>query len=456
MPGDAPPRYRVPAFHDAHVHLTQTGLARSRVALGRAASRDELLARLSAALDAPRACRILVGEGADESGWADAALPTRDDLDRISRDVPVIVRRVCLHKAVANSAALALLDCDDPEVDAGSGVLVEGAVFSLDEKLLAPALEDRIPAILLASRLSLSRGVTAADEISSWPSVLAVLRLAEEGRLPMRIRMHVLYPDLERARALGLASRARVGSQGWGVIGGIKLFLDGSLGARTAALREPYADDASTRGLLLMDAPTLAARIREIESAGFYALVHVIGDAALDTALDAFEAARIAPGNPLGHRLEHVEIVPDDRTLDRLVRLGLHVVAQPNFVGNWGWPGGLYEQRLGPDRLARMNRFASLRDAGVPLRFSSDAMPINPLYGIQSAVSHPNTAEQLDALDAFARYSVRGNDSIDLSAPPELAAIDPSTRVLAAAIDGKIVYTAEDSASDARSDAKAT
>jgi len=437
------PEYRVPAFHDAHVHLTQTGLARSRVALGGAASRDELLERMCAALDAPRASACLVGEGADESGWADPRLPAREDLDQISRDVPVIVRRVCLHKAVANSAALALLDRGDPNVDASSGVLVEDAVFRLDETILAPAPEDRIPAILLASRIALARGVTAADEISSWPSVLAVLRLAEEARLPMRIRLHILYPDLSRALSLGLASRARLGPQGRLVVGGIKLFLDGSLGARTAALREPYSDDPSTRGILLMDAPALAVRIREIEAAGFYALVHVIGDAALDTALDAFESAGVAPGNPRGHRLEHVEIIPDECALDRLARLGLLVVAQPNFVGNWGWPGGLYERRLGADRLARMNRFASMRDAGVPLLFSSDAMPINPLFGIQSAVSHPNAAEQLDPLDAFARYSVKAGDTIVLSAPPEFAAIDPGTRVLATTIDGEVVHTAD-------------
>jgi predicted amidohydrolase YtcJ len=413
-------------------------------------SRDEALARVRDAFGAPRDGRVLAAEGLDESAWADARLPTRDDVDAISRDVPIILRRVCLHKAVANSAALALLERDDAHIDYDAGALVEHAVFTLDEKFLAPSPEDRIPGIERAARLALSRGVTMADEISSWPSVLAMRRLAEEGRLQMRIRLHILYEDLPRARAAGLHSGQIIGPQGRLTIGGIKLFVDGSLGARTAALRAPYADAPSARGLLLLSEAELSSRIREIEKAGFYALAHVIGDAALDVALAAFAAAGVKRGIARGHRLEHVEIVPDDETLERLARSGLAVYAQPNFVGNWGGARGLYETRLGVERARLMNRFASLRRAGVPLRFSSDAMPIDPLYGLRSAAAHPVESERLAPRDAVECYLAdpgsAHDDYVMLSESPERAAVDPRARVLATALDGSVVFADDEGA----------
>ncbi len=454
--------FLVPAFHDAHVHLTQTGLALGRVGLRDARGRDDLLGRLRAGLDAPREEVALVGEGADESAWDEPRLPTRADLDRISASVPIFLRRVCGHKAVANTAALGLLDPSVGIVDRESGVLLEDAAMSLDARVLAPRPEDRERAILRGARLALSRGVTAVEEITSWPSVPAFIRLAESGRLPIRVVLHVLYEDLPRARALGLAGGGTIGAGGRLVIGGVKSFADGSLGARTAALREPYADAPETRGVLLLDADALAARIVEIERAGFRALVHAIGDAALDAALDAFERVAGAPGGARGHRIEHAELVPDDRALERIARLGVALAMQPNFVGNWQGPGGMYAARLGPRRLRAMNRFGSVARAGIPFAFSSDSMPIDPLFGIRSAVAHPEAGERLAPLDAFRRYTEWGArlagaegewgriapgaraDLVLLSAPPEEAARDARARALATILDGEIVHDGRD------------
>lgn len=454
--------FLIPAFHDAHVHLTQAGLALGRVGLWDARGRDDLLERLRAGLDAPREEIALVGEGADESGWPEPRLPTRADLDRISGSVPIFLRRVCGHKAVANTVALGLLDPSVGIVDRESGVLLEDAAMSLDARVLAPRPEDRERAILRGSRLALSRGVTTVEEITSWPSVPAFVRLAESGRLPIRVVLHVLHEDLPRARALGLASGRPIGAGGRLVVGGVKLFADGSLGARTAALREPYADAPATRGVLLLDADALASRIAEIERAGFRALVHAIGDAALDAALDAFERIAGAPGGARGHRVEHAELVPDARTLERIARLGIALAMQPNFVGNWQGPGGMYAARVGPRRLRAMNRFGSVARAGIPFAFSSDSMPIDPLFGIRSAVAHPETGERLAPLDAFRRYTEWGArlagaagewgriapgaraDLVLLSAPPEEAARDARARVLATIVDGEIAHDGHD------------
>jgi predicted amidohydrolase YtcJ len=331
--------------------------------------------------------------------------------------------------------------------------------MSLDARVLAPRPADREAAILRGARLALSHGVTAVDEITSWPSILEYIALAESDRLPIRVTLHVLYVDLPRAAALGFAPGKRIGPRGRLAIGGIKLFADGSFGARTAALREPYADAPGARGLLLLDGAALAARIAEIERAGFRALVHVIGDAALDAALDGFEAARIGRGNPLGHRLEHVEMVPGDAALARLARLGLAVAAQPNFVGAWQGPGGLYETRLGPERARRLNPFASLIRAGVPVAFSSDAMPIDPLLGIRGAANHPDPIERVDALEAFRRYAEWGSriagdgdgrGRIAPGAPADFALLSASPEEIAAA---RVVMRDAEARDAGRSDA---
>lgn len=175
---------------------------------------------------------------------------------------------------------------------------------------------------------------------------------------------------------------------------GVKFFADGSLGARTAALRAPYADAPRALGDLLLERSELADRVRTAEDAGITIAVHAIGDRAVDTVLDAFEAALPPGGSRLGHRIEHLEMV-DDAGLDRMARLGLVASLQPNFVGNWGGPGGLYEQRLGPARAAAMNPMARIVARGVPLILGSDGMPADVLYGLRSAVFAPHEGQRL-------------------------------------------------------------
>ena len=183
---------------------------------------------------------------------------------------------------------------------------------------------------------------------------------------------------------------------------GVKVFVDGSLGARTACLRHPYADAATTCGTALYGAAELETLARVVDAAGLQLMVHAIGDAALDRALDALEPL-VRDGNPFKHRLEHVEVTPPD-VVDRLARSGLWVCAQPNFAGRWSQPGGLNEQRLG-SRLTQCNLYRTLYAAGIPMAFGSDCMPLGPLFGLRSAMQHPLAAERLDAATALALYS---------------------------------------------------
>ena len=187
-------------------------------------------------------------------------------------------------------------------------------------------------------------------------------------------------------------------------IHGIKLFADGSIGARTAALFEDYADRPGSKGDLLLDASTIAGAIRAAHDSGLTVAVHAIGDRAIAEVLQAF--SRIPEGESFsqGDRLEHFEI-PREGDAHELARLGVRVCMQPNFVAEWGLPDGMYERALGVNRARAMNPFRSVLDAGCALFFGSDGMPLSPLYGIRAALSHPREGERLDIHEAHALYT---------------------------------------------------
>jgi hypothetical protein len=237
--------------------------------------------------------------------------------------------------------------------------------------------------------------------------------------------------------------------------GGLKVFLDGSLGARTAALREAYRDapagtptdcgagkvghgqtgeTSATPTSSVGPSPTSDSRhgcvghphprgtlnwgdadVRRLfataHGAGVQIHAHAIGDAAIDQGLEAYEglAARADvegkgwDGNALRHRFEHFEVHHDDQ-VPRMAELGVVSSSQPNFVGTWSAAGGMYEERLGAGYRLN-NRFQTLKEAGIPLAFGSDGMPPGPLLGLQAAVDHPDPAQRLDPLEAAWHYT---------------------------------------------------
>jgi predicted amidohydrolase YtcJ len=183
---------------------------------------------------------------------------------------------------------------------------------------------------------------------------------------------------------------------------GIKIFTDGSLGAHTAFLRRPYADAPATRGTPLYARQELDGLARRVDAAGYQLMVHAIGDAGLDLALDALEPV-LRGGNRLRHRIEHAEVTPPD-LVARLAASGVRVCVQPNFARRWSQPGGMNEQRLG-ERLVHCNAYRSLHAAGIRLAFGSDTMPLGPTYGLAGAVAHPLAPERLDAGTALHLYT---------------------------------------------------
>ncbi|MEJ5915640.1 amidohydrolase [Pseudokineococcus sp. 1T1Z-3] len=401
---EAPGALLTPAFVDAHVHVTETGLALGGLDLEGARSAVDLLERVAAAAARTPGATVL-GHGWDDGGWptgpAGRALPSLGQLDRAAGGAPVLLSRTDGHSALVSSALAARAGLDG-RPEEGSAVLV-GAAHAAALR----ASRDLDPATLDAARrrslgAAAAAGVAAVTECGaphlSTPDDLRALRaLSETGEHPEvlaywgalaadegQVAAHLA--DVEGAGVLGLAG---------------DLCVDGSLGSRSAALREPYADlaapDARARGLpadhrgdLHLDADAVAAHLVACTRAGVQAGFHVIGDAACDALVDGLLAAEATLGTPAlasgRHRVEHL-VAPDARAVAELARLGVLASVQPAFDARWGGPGGRYEQRLGPERAARLAPLADLAAAGVPLALGSDApvTPYDPWGGVRAA-----------------------------------------------------------------------
>lgn len=388
---DASGRFVCPAFVDAHFHLIALANKQLRVDLSAATSAREVVHRMAAALESV----ALVGVDFDESDWRDAALPTRTDLNGITATTPVYARRVCCHVGVANDALLRALAprVDARFIDRESGRITEDAVFEANRLTKPP---DEMVALALDGAVAHlhSLGIAAIGDIVDPDTVEVYGAGLRASRRALRIDAYLHLPAhaFEAARAgFDTIDPGRVRAVG------IKIFSDGSMGGHTAAMHERYAD-ADTRGHLLVTRASLAHEFAACEAQGIACAVHAIGDRALSTVLDAVEDC---PGARV--RIEHAEVIAE-RDVERIVRLGLPLVMQPNFVRNWGGEGGLYERRLGRSRWERNNPFATLARAGARVVFSSDGMPAGPLFGMRGATHHPVARECIGAVDAFRHY----------------------------------------------------
>jgi len=389
----------MPGINDAHVHLASAGQRKLAVDLTGSRSLAEMLKRVSAAAATATPGQWLLGGGWDHTLWGDKTLPTRQDLDSVSRGHPAIFERVDGHIAIANSAALALSSVTDqtPSPAGGqldhdasghlTGIVREGAAESLiQQHIPAPNREVRRQAILLALEDAAADGVTSVQDNSEWDDFLIYQELEREGRLPVRISEWLRFDDpvnLLRAHRAAQPADDRMLHTGM-----LKGFMDGSLGSRTAALRSPYADEPGNSGLPRYDQARLNALTIERAQAGFQIGFHAIGDRGVEMALNAFTAARATPS--MRDRIEHSQVV-DPRDIPRYRALGIVASMQPNhLLTDMNWAAA----RLGRERARYAYAWKAFLDAGVRLAFGTDypVEPITPFRGIYAGVTRSNEA----------------------------------------------------------------
>jgi predicted amidohydrolase YtcJ len=391
-----------PAFVDAHVHCTATGLTLTGLDLSGTRSLGEALAAVEANARARRG-RPILGTGWDERNWPEQRPPTAAELDRAGYGGAVYLARVDAHSAVVSSALLATADVTGLPGYRPDGWLTTEAHDTIRRNALAALTETDIrDAQRAALRHAASLGIACVHEmagpsISSEADLTGLLALSAQEPLPQVVGYWGELLAVDKARELGA-----VGAAG-------DLFCDGSLGSHTAALSQPYADRPDTTGVLRYEVADLAEHLVRCTEAGMQAGFHAIGDAAVDQVLDAVEvAARRQPrvaGS--GHRLEHAEMVGDPA---RLAAAGLLASVQPMFDALWGGPAGMYAQRLGPQRAAGLNRFAELAAAGVALAFGSDSpvTPLGPWAAMRAAAAHTDHSAAISPRAAFTAHTRAG------------------------------------------------
>jgi predicted amidohydrolase YtcJ len=411
-----------PGFTDAHIHILEWAFARRQVRLD-GADVDEALRRVAAAARSAAPDGWIRGRG-----WSLEHLGRMPDaalLDRVAPTVPVVLYSHDMHAAWLNTAALerAGLTPATPDPEGGelvrrpdgllAGVLLERA-SALVLRALPPVDEAFAAEAVLEAQRELHRlGVTglhvAVLEGPMVPNPLRVLgRLADAGRLRLRVLQHLPLALLDEAIALGLRS-------GWGddwlCTGGIKMFLDGTLGSRTALLAEPY-EGRSGRGVAILPAPAFRDAVRRAAAAGLASTVHAIGDAAVGLALDVLGGSG-TEGARIPHRIEHVQLAPAGRLADA-ARAGIVCSMQPSHLLT-DWRAA--DEHWGRQRAARAFACRSLADHGAVLAFGSDAPvdPPDPRLGLFAATERRDLAgepaggwqpqERLDRYRALRAYT---------------------------------------------------
>lgn len=410
-------RVVLPGFVDAHTHLFSVGIQLVETDLAGVADRAEALARLSANAADTEPGEWVLGFGYDESTWpaGDRDYLTREELDRVSGEHPVVAYRVDGHTAGLNSAAMERVSFDGVEDDVvvadgrRTGRVVEEAVGRV-RVASHPDVEGLREALAAATERYHELGVTSVGSVAGLTTVREHGSLRQEALhaarraddLDLRVTYYVHASQAESLSDLELASgfgddRLRVG--------GLKTFSDGSIGAGTAKLHGEFVDDSGDDGLLVNDGDRLESWFREAARADQQIATHAIGDAAIDEVLDRYDAVRDEYAADVEPRLriEHAELATDE-AVERMADAGVIASAQPNFL-QWSRADGLYERRLGADALPRNNRFADWLDAGVPLAFGSDKMPPGPLYGVHHAVTADHDSQRLTVDRALAAYT---------------------------------------------------
>jgi predicted amidohydrolase YtcJ len=394
----------IPGLIDAHAHLYGLAISLSQAQLRDTASKEEVIRKLREHAESLSDDDWLLGRGWDQNDWPVKEFPDRSDLDEAFPDRPVWLRRIDGHASWANSAALAVADQDlsgDWQPEGGfihrdaegqaTGILIDGA-----QAMVGNVVPEISPELLLASldlalKQLVSLGLTGVHDMGVNQSVLELYQQRiRAGKFPSRV---VAFTDGAGETLDWLCENGAVEDEsGRLYMRSVKLYIDGAMGSRGAALLADYSDEPGNSGLLFMPPETLEAQIDKALGCGFQVGVHAIGDRGNRVSLDALESsiARF-PNNPGRQRIEHAQTLTAD-DIGRFGRLGIIPAMQPTHAtSDMYW----VEDRLGPERAQYTYPWRSLLDSGARLALGSDfpVEQVNPMLGIHAAVTRQDARD---------------------------------------------------------------
>lgn len=395
-----------PGFVDTHLHALDYAETKKFVKLNGSESVEEVIKRGKEHYKKNGLSQEwLIGWGWNQSEFKDGNdFIYKKDLDKISTDYPIILLRVCAHVAVVNSKAMEMIIKNKISeeameyIDIEKGTLRESSITVYRKTLEKPTIEYIKEMILLAQEDFLKEGITqvhSADYFSAVPEedwekvITAYTELEKEGKLKVRTyeqNMFFVYENFEEFINKGY----RTGQGGeYFKIGPLKVISDGSLGARTAYMNEPYTDDSSTCGIQILDEDQLRKFFRKAKENNMQVAVHGIGDGAIEIATDILnEVNKDDLSNPMRNGIVHAQIT-NKRILNKMVKGNITAYIQPVFIDT---DMEIAEERLGKERTDSSYAWKTMLDEGLHISGGSDApvVSFNILENIYFAVTSKN------------------------------------------------------------------
>ncbi len=467
----------VPGFIDCHTHFMEGGFALASVQLRDAKTPHEFINRIKEfATNQPKGTWITSGDW-DHENWG-GELPTRDWIDSVTKDYPVWINRLDGHMCLANTAALKAAGIGDRVKDVAGGAIVrdkkgrmtgvfkDNAMSMIYRIVPEPSDEQKDKALETAMSFVAARGVTSAHNMSGYMDVFE--RAHAHSKLKTRIYAGMMLSDWQELNQK-IAQQGR--GDKWVRIGGLKEFVDGSLGSHTAAFFKPFTDAPTDSGFFITPENELYRRIKSADSAGLQVMTHAIGDKAIQTLLNIYERVSKENGDrDRRFRIEHAQhIAPND--IPRFAQLNVIPSMQPYHAID---DGRFAERLIGSERIKTTYAFGSLLKANAKLAFGSDwfVAPPTPLEGIYAAVTRQTLdgknpdgwvpEQKISVEEALKSYTIRAayasfEENIKGSIKPgkladfvilekNLFEINPAeirnVKTLRTSVGGKFVYSA--------------
>ena len=429
----------IPGLNDSHMHLLHVADQLARVEIGTCTSVEDLISRCRAFLETHPHARA---HGLHSVGWNqdlfdDPRIPTRHDLDRIATDIPIVLERICGHILSTNTRAIELLGltADSPQYAGGTfelgpdglpnGIFTENACRYAIDLIPAPSAEEQERLLLRTMDYAVAHGLTTVQSNDAGtsrsaalgPQFFAMMRqIYARGSAPLRYRHQVCFQHPDQFAAFlrsGEREHPAYHGESWLTMGPLKLFKDGSLGARTATMRSEYRDDPGNYGVECTDDAMMKQFCRMAQDAGMQVITHAIGDDAISRTLDAYDSVNLPGQNPLRHGIVHCQIT-DRPLLQRMAESKIPAFFQPIFLD---YDMHVVESRVGKELANTSYAFATFPKLGGKVSYGTDA-PVedcNPFPNLCAAVTrtdrHGQPAggfvpeEKVDIYDAIDAYT---------------------------------------------------
>ena len=404
----------IPGLNDSHMHMFSLGETMYQAKISGCKSIDEMIeiCKKYISENPERVKGGLYAQGWNQDLFEDSyRMPNRFDLDKISTEIPIVLDRVCGHILATNTKVIEVLGLDgnSPQYNGGTfeigedgypnGVFTENACNIAKDIIPRPDIEERRKMFIEASKYAAEHGVTTVQSndlgtiVFDYPTYFKLFKdIYDSGEGIVRYRHQVCFNSIDEFKDYienGEFKNGEYDEDSLIQLGPLKLFKDGSLGARTALLREDYNDDKGNKGLVWMSQEEMDEFCKVASEAGIQVATHVIGDAAIEQTIDSYEKTFGEEGNKLRHALVHCQIT-DRALLERIAKLGIVVSYQPIFLD---YDMHIVENRCGKKLASTSYAFKTLEDLGVKVAYGTDC-PVedcNPFPNIYSAVTRKDS-----------------------------------------------------------------